>query len=59
MKKKILEEGKNEAEKEFKLLRTLNHDNILTIIYSTWVSETDLIMILELGKSDIQTSANL
>lgn len=52
-KKIILEEGKNEAEKEFKLLRPLNHDNILTIIDSEWVSETDLIMILELGKSDI------
>ena len=51
--KRILEEGKNEAEKEFKLLRPLNHDYILTIIDYAWISGTDLIMILELGKSDI------
>lgn len=44
-------ETKIKSEKECNLFRALNHDNVLAIYEFFWATESDLIIIMELGKA--------
>lgn len=45
---------KEEIEREFELLRSLNHPNILKVQRSEWITQTDCVIVMDLASRDLR-----